>query len=74
MGKDKVLQISKMRKYLSNMHKIVGAHFQCVNDYAKFVYKGMKTVGVTHYAKQTPSKYFGWKTCLSSTPPKLRKY
>ena len=27
----------KIRKYLSNVHKIVGAHFQCVNNnYAKF--------------------------------------
>ena len=32
-----------MRKYLSNVHKIKGAHRQCVNNhYAKFAYKGMK--------------------------------
>ena len=30
----------KMRKYLSNVHKIEGAHLQCVNNpYAKFEYK-----------------------------------
>ena len=29
----------KMRKYLPNVHKIKGAHFQCViNHYAKFEY------------------------------------
>ena len=37
-------------KYRSNVHKIEGAHFQCVNNhYAKFEYKGMKTVRVTDY-------------------------
>ena len=34
-----------MRKYLSNVHKMGGAHLQCVkNHYAKFEYKEMKTV------------------------------
>ena len=34
-----------MRKYLSNEHKIEGAHLQCVNNhYAKFEYEGMKTI------------------------------
>ena len=34
-----------MRKYLSNVHKIGGAHLQCVNNHsAKFEYKGMKTL------------------------------
>ena len=29
----------KMSKYLSNVHKMVGAHLQCVNNhYAKFEY------------------------------------
>ena len=46
---------SKMRKYLSNVHKIGGAHLQCVNNHcAKFEYKGMKSVGVTDYTNQTP--------------------
>ena len=32
-----------MRKYLSNVHKIGGAHLQYVNNHlAKFEYKGMK--------------------------------
>ena len=32
-------------KYLSNVHKIGGARLQCVNNqYAKFEYKGMKTI------------------------------
>ena len=35
----------KLRKYLSNLHKIRAAHLQCVdNHYAKFEYKGMKSV------------------------------
>ena len=45
-----LLNTSKMRKYLSNVHKMGGAHLQCMNNhYAKFEYKGMKTVGVTDY-------------------------
>ena len=40
----------KNGKKLINMHKIDGAHFQCVNNhYVKFEYKGMNTVGVTDY-------------------------
>ena len=43
-----------MRKYISNVHKIEGAHLQCVNyHYAKFEYKEMKTVCVTDI-NQTP--------------------
>ena len=42
--------VKKMRKYLSNVHKMVGAHLQCMNNHwAKFEYKGMKTFGVTDY-------------------------
>ena len=43
-------------KILSNVHKIEGAHLQCVNNhYAKFEYKVMKTaVVVTDYTTQTP--------------------
>ena len=56
------------------MHKIVGAHLQCVNNhYAKFEYKGMKTVWVTDYTNQTHPKHLGWKKCLSSTPIKNEK-
>ena len=49
-----------MRKYLSNVHKVRGAHLQCMNNhYAKFEYKGMKTVGVTDYANLAPQKCCG---------------
>ena len=44
------------------------------NHYAKFDYKGMKTVGVTDYTNLTHSMHFGRKKCLSSTPVKMRKY
>ena len=39
-----------MRKYLSNLHKIGGAHLQCMDNHlAKLEYIGMKTVKVTDY-------------------------
>ena len=39
-----------MEKYLLNVHKMVDAHLQCVNNHnAKFEYKRMNTVGVTDY-------------------------
>ena len=38
------------------------------NYYAKFEYKGMKTVGVIYYTNQTPCKH-----CSSSAPSKMRK-
>ena len=42
----------EMRKYLSNVPKIRGTHLQCVNNhYAKFEYKGMKSVYVTDTIK-----------------------
>ena len=35
----------KIRKYLSNVNKIGGAHLQCVNNYyAKFEHERMKTI------------------------------
>ena len=35
----------KIRKYLLNVQKMVGAHLQCVNNHhAKFEYKVMNTV------------------------------
>ena len=47
---------------------------QCMNNhYAKFEYKGMKTVGVTDYTNLTPPMHFGRKKCLSSTPVKNKK-
>ena len=40
----------KIRKYLLNVHKLGGAHHQCVNNhYSKFEYKLMNTVGVIDY-------------------------
>ena len=57
--KNPKLNSPKIRKYLSNMHYTGGAHAQCMNShYAKFEYKGMKTVGVTIYTNQTLSKHF----------------
>ena len=50
----------KIRKFLSNVHKIEDAHFQCVdNHYAKFEYKGMKTFGVIDYTYYAPQKCCG---------------
>ena len=52
--------LSKIRKQLSNVHKIISAYIKCPNNnYAKFEYKGMKIVGVTDYIIQTPPKHFG---------------
>ena len=40
------------------MHKIEGTHLQCVNNhYAKFEYKGMKSVGVTDYTNKAPQQF-----------------
>ena len=40
----------KWKRYLSNVHKMEGAHLQCVNNhYAEFENKEMKTVGITDY-------------------------
>ena len=50
------------------MHKIGGAHLQCVNNhYAKFEYKDIKTVNCWSYRlhKLGTPKHFGWKKCLS---------
>ena len=60
-----------MRKYLSNVHIIRGAHLQCVNNHsAKFEYKGMKSVGVTDYINQTPFKHLGGHMSKFNTPQK----
>ena len=62
--------ITPKNKISSNVHKIEGAHLQCVNNQnAKFEYKGMKTARVTdrrmdrvdtqldlHFAKVTQAK------------------
>ena len=58
----------KNEKAVSNVHKMVGAHLQCVNNhYAKFEYKGMKTIGVTDYTNQATTTHLGWK--MSSPTP-----
>ena len=49
---------ANMRKYSRNVHKIEGVHLLYVNNhYAKFEFKEIKSVGVTDYTNQTPSKY-----------------
>ena len=54
-----------IRKYFSNVHKMGGAHLQCVNNNsAKFEYKGMNTVGVTDYTNKATPKHFGWEKYL----------
>ena len=56
------------------MHKLGGAHLQCMNNqYAKFEGKGMKTAVVTDYTNQTPSKHFWTEKCLCSIPIKNEK-
>ena len=56
------------------MYKIEVAHLNCVkNQYAKFEYKGMKTVEVTDYTNQTPPKNIMEKSLLSSRSPKMKK-
>ena len=63
-----------MKKYLSNVHKVVGAHLQYVNNqYANFDYKGMKSLGVTDYTNQRPPTHFGWKKILSPRTVKNEK-
>ena len=60
--------------FLSNVHKTGGAHLQCVNKhYAKFEYKGIKTVGATEYINQTHPKHFQWKKCLDIGSTSLKK-
>ena len=50
-----------------------GAHVQCMNNhYAKLKYYGMKSVGVTDYINQTPSKHFKEKNSKVKYP-KMKK-
>ena len=53
MGKNvQVQRPSKIEKYLLNVHKMEGAHLQCVNNrHAKLEYKVKNTVGDTDYTK-----------------------
>ena len=65
----------KVRKYLSNVHRIGGAHVQCMNNhYPKFEYLGMKTGGVTIYTNQTPSQHFIGKMTKLMTPKNEKKH
>ena len=64
-----------MKIYLSNVYKIGGAHLQCMdNHYAKFDYKGMKTVGVTDYTNQKPQPISDGKMSKFNIRKKIRKY
>ena len=63
-----VFRMEKMSKFntckkceniYQNVHKIGGADLKCVNKhYAKFEYKGMKTIFVTDYTNLTPSTHY----------------
>ena len=57
------------------MHKIGGAHLQCVNNhYAKFEYKGLNTVGVsTLHELGTPLAFMMEKMFKFNTRKKLEK-
>ena len=49
----------KNEKKSWNVYRIGGAHLKCMNNhYAKFEYKGMKTVGVTDHTNLTPPMHF----------------
>ena len=51
--------------------KMEGAHLKCVKShFAKFEYKGMKTVGFTAYINRRHLSILDGKY-MSSTPPKL---
>ena len=61
----------KMKNKIMKCYKIGGAQFQCMNNhYAKFEYRGRKTVGVPDYTNQTPPHPFAFRieTLLSSKP------
>ena len=66
-------------KKIAAVHNIEAAHLLYVNNHqAKFEYKRNKTVGVTDYTNQVPSKYFGWiklsKINAPITLPKMREW
>ena len=50
-------------------------YLQCVNNhYAKFEYRGMKTVGVTYYTNQISPKHSDGKKMSMFNTPKSKKY
>ena len=64
----------KLRKYLSNVHNIGGAHVQCLNNlYAKFEHYGIKSVGVTDYTNQTSCKHLLTKKISMFKTPKIEE-
>ena len=57
------------------MHKIGGAHVQCMNNHsATFEYEEMKTLGVTEYPTKTPSKHYEQENVLVQDPKNENKY
>ena len=68
------VQVEHFQKYnkISNVHKIEGVHLQCVNNlYAKFEYKGMKTVELQITQIRHPLSILDGK---SSTPSEMKNY
>ena len=61
--------MSKFKNILSNVHKIQGAHVQCVNNHnGKFEYKGMKTAWVTDYTIQALISFWMEKMSKFNSP------
>ena len=55
------------------MHIMGAAHFLCMNNqYEKFEYKGMRTVGVADYTNQTPPTFWDGKMSMSNTYKKKK--
>ena len=49
-GKTSKFNTRQKMEIIMNVHKIVGAHLQCMNNhYANFEYKGLNTVRVSDY-------------------------
>ena len=54
------VQHPSMKKYCSNVHKVGGAHLQCMNShYTKLEYKGIKTLRDNKLHKNRHSKSVG---------------
>ena len=64
---------SNLNALRSSLFKILKSILQ-TNAYEKFEYKGIKTVWVTDYTTQTPSKHFCRKNTSVQHPSKMRKY
>ena len=70
-----VQHLLNVRKYLSNVHKMVGAYFQCMNNHYKKSLNIEESNLFELQITQTrhPLRISDGKKCLSSAP-KLRKY